>query len=205
MTMLADPIPLEESRALARRLLEPRWKAFDAKNDAAKIADLPRLVMVDPIGVLQRLDGVEFPGPRMKGALLTQAAWVLARSDPAEAEMVAAGIDEPGAHARALLAVFDALPDQDRKHKVAVLDRATPQAKAATLPGGRVVQLAAVAERWYEIGEKEKAMALMNDALRLANTLAKGTPGAACWPRRWPASTCHRHWRLPGSFPPTGI
>ena len=176
MKMLADPIPLEESRALARRLLEPRWKAFDAKNDAAKFTDLPRLVTVDPVGVLQRLDGIEFPGPRMKGALLIHAAWVLARSDPAEAETVAAGIDEPGGHVRALVAVFDALPDQDRQHKVAVLDRATLQAKTANLPGGRVVQLAAVAERWYEFGEKEKARALMNDALRLANTLAKGTP-----------------------------
>ena len=53
MRMLADPIPFEESRALARRLLEPYWKAFDEKNnDAAKYPDLRTLVMVDPIGVL---------------------------------------------------------------------------------------------------------------------------------------------------------
>ena len=67
-----------------------------------------------------------------------------------EAETLAAGIDEPGGQARALVAVFDALKDQERKHKFAVLDRATFQAKAATAPAGGVVQLAAVAERWYE-------------------------------------------------------
>ena len=113
MKMLGDPIPLEESRALGRRLPQPRWKVVDAKNDAAKYPDLQRLVMVDPMGVLQRLDGIEFAGPRMKGAITAQAAWVLARSDPAEAETLAAAIDEPGGQARALVAVFDALPDRE--------------------------------------------------------------------------------------------
>ena len=36
MPMLADPIPLEESRALSRRLLEPYWQAFEKKNDSEK-------------------------------------------------------------------------------------------------------------------------------------------------------------------------
>ena len=186
MTMLPDPIPLEESRALARRLLEPHWKVIDAKNDAARYPDLRRLVMVDPVGVLQRLDGIEFGGPRMKAAMLAQAAWVQARSDPAEAEIVAARIDEPGGQARVLVAVFDALPDRDRQHRLAVLDRATLQAKAATAPVGRVVQLAAVAERWYELGEKEKAKTLMNDALRLAKTFSKATPARGSWPAPGP-------------------
>ncbi len=203
--MLDDPIPLEESRALARRLLEPRWKVVDAKNDAAKYPDLQRLVMVDPMGVLQRLDGIEFAGPRMKGAITAQAAWVLARSDPAEAETLAAAIDEPGGQARALVAVFDALPDRDRQHRLAVLERATLQAKAATAPAGRVVQLAAVAERWYELGEREKAKTLMNDALRLAKTLSKVTP-----PRRQLVPALAR-FDLPSAlafareFPPTGM
>ena len=205
MTMLDDPIPLEESRALARRLLEPRWKVVDAKNDAAKYPDLQRLVMVDPIGVLQRVDGIEFAGPRMKGAITAQAAWVLARSDPAEAETLAAAIDEPGGQARALVAVFDALPDRDRQHRLAVLERATLQAKAATAPAGRVVQLAAVAERWYELGEKEKAKTLINDALRLAKTFSKVTP-----PRRQLVPALAR-FDLPSAlafareFPPTGM
>jgi Carboxypeptidase regulatory-like domain len=205
MTMLGDPIPLEESRALARHLLEPRWKAIDAKNDAAGYPDLRRLVMVDPIGVLQRLDGIEFPGPQMKRAMLAQAAWVLARSDPAEAETVAATIDEPGGQARALVAVFDALPDQDRPHRLAVLERATLQANAGKAPAGRVGQLAAVAERWYELGEKEKAKSLMNDALRLAKTFSKATP-----PRRLLAPPLAR-FDLPSAlamakeFAPTGM
>ena len=109
---------------------------------------------------------------------MAQAAWVLAPSDPDQAETLAAGIDEPGGQARALVAVFDALKDQERKHKFAVLDRATFQAKAATAPAGRVVQLAAVAERWYELGEKEKAKTLVNDALHLAKSFRKRHPCA---------------------------
>jgi len=177
MRMLADRIPLEESRALARRLLEPFWKAIDEKNAAAKIPALSRLVLEDPIGVLQRLDGIKFPNPRGKRIMQTRVVLALARSDPAEAETVAEAIEEPGDHASALVAVFDALPDQERKHKLALLDRAALQAKAATALPMRVRQMAEVAKRWYELGEKERAKTLLSDALRVANTATrKGTP-----------------------------
>ena len=107
MRMLPDPIPLEESRALARHLFEPYWKIVDEKNDAAKYSGLRTLVLVDPIGVLQRRVGIEFPGPRMKGALQTYVAQFLAQSDPAEAETVAEAVNDPGGRAWALIAVLD--------------------------------------------------------------------------------------------------
>ncbi len=58
--------PWPRPRALAQRLLEPYWAGFDNKNDSDKAITLLALAPYDPLGVLQKLDGVEFPTVRMK-------------------------------------------------------------------------------------------------------------------------------------------
>ena len=63
MRMLPDPIPLEESRALARRLMEPSWEAFE-KNEADKIRFLQSLETANPAGVLGKMKELEFPNTR---------------------------------------------------------------------------------------------------------------------------------------------
>jgi RNA polymerase sigma factor (sigma-70 family) len=178
MRMLPDPIPLEESRALARRLMEPCWEAaVEQHNSGAQYRVLNALAAADPVGVQQKMAASESLDPRTKAFISREVVRALTPSDPARAETVAEAIPEPGARARALVAVFDALPDQDRKHKLALLDRAALHAKAATALGDRVLPMSEVAERWYELGEKEKAKTLFSDALRLSNTaLGKGTP-----------------------------
>ena len=60
MRMLPDPIPFEESQTLARRLLEPYWKAVDAQNNVVTIPILRSLVSADPIGVWHRRAALEF-------------------------------------------------------------------------------------------------------------------------------------------------
>jgi hypothetical protein len=59
MRMLPDAFPLEESRALARRLIEPYCgAAVNQKNQAAQNRALRALAWADPVGVLQRLEKV---------------------------------------------------------------------------------------------------------------------------------------------------
>jgi hypothetical protein len=170
MKMLPDPIPLEESRALAQRLMEPCWDAaVEQRNSDAQYRVLHALAAADPGGVQQKLAATENLDPKLTAFINREVARALVASDPAGAETVADATPEPGARARALVAVCDALPDQDRKHKLALLDRAALHARAATAPADRVLQMGEVAERWYELGEKEKAKPLLNDALRLAN------------------------------------
>jgi hypothetical protein len=178
MRMLPDPIPLDESRALARRLMEPCWEAaVEQQNSRAQYRVLMALAAADPAGVQQKMAATESLDPRTKAFISLQVVRAVTLSDPAGAETVAEAILEPNGRARALVAVFDALPDQERKHNLALLDRAALHAKAATAPGDRVFLMSEVAERWYELGEKEKAKTLLNDALRIANTaLDKGTP-----------------------------
>ncbi len=59
--MLPQPIPLEESRAMVRRLAEPVWKAVVEKgDDRTKFETLHALVDADPAGVLENLESAKF-------------------------------------------------------------------------------------------------------------------------------------------------
>jgi hypothetical protein len=171
MRMLADPTPLEESRALARRLIEPFWKSFDTLNGADKVIALRTLASIDPYAALRKLEAVKLPGPQWRDTVRMFAAVGLAATDPAEAETVAEAIDAPGARAVILLEVADALPDSERVRKLALLERAIVQARAAAAPRQRAnLSLRAIA-RLFAIGEKARAQALLPEGLKLSKDL----------------------------------
>ncbi|MFI5459022.1 MAG: carboxypeptidase-like regulatory domain-containing protein [Isosphaerales bacterium] len=131
--------------------------------------DLQSLATADPAGVLRKLEEVEFLNAVVKSRIQGQVARALARTDPIKAAAVAESIEEPNARALALVVVADALPERERDRKLALLDAAALQAKAATDPIWRFYHMGEVAERWYELGEKDKAKTLFADGLRLAN------------------------------------
>ena len=61
MRMLPDAVPQEESRAMARRLVEPVWKVVVEKGDErTKYEALLSLANADPKGVLEKLESAKF-------------------------------------------------------------------------------------------------------------------------------------------------
>jgi hypothetical protein len=170
MRMLPDPIPLPESRALARRHLEPCWQAaVEQQNSDAQFRVLQALAAADPVGVEQKLAATENLDPKMKALVSSQIVRTLVPSDLVKAETMADAIPDIGIRSRALIAVFDALPAQERKHKLALLDRAALDARAVTSLTSRALTTSDLAGRWNELGEKERSKTLFSDALRLAN------------------------------------
>ncbi len=167
MRMLPEPIPLVESRALARRLIVPEWKCFDARNDEHKFFALRELASIDPVAVLHKLDAVKPPRPLMKETILLVAVDALAQSDPSEAEAVAETINEPGARARALFLVENALPDKEHAHKLTLLERAIVQARNSAIPSLRANMFARVINRLCALGENARAQALLPEVLKL--------------------------------------
>jgi hypothetical protein len=161
MKMLSDPIPLEESRTLARRLLAPYWEGLDKKNASERRRVLQVLARADPIGVLSKLEEVGVANPGAAGVIQLQAARALAGIDPTQAEVAADAIAEPVLKAMALLRVADALPDAQVARKLDIVDRALAQAKLARGGESRLGRMVAVAMRYDELGEKEKARALL--------------------------------------------
>jgi hypothetical protein len=173
MATLPDPIPPEESRALAREVLAPCLEAALAHgDDSGKYWALQAMVKIDPAAVLERLDSIRFERPNSRDTVKNRLVIALAATDPDEAAAVAESIAEPGTRAGVLVDLADELPASEKSRKLAVLDQAVLQAKAATNPQDRLFQMGEVAERWYELGEIERARALFAEARAVADGFA---------------------------------
>jgi hypothetical protein len=169
MRMLSDPIPLEESRALARRLAEPIWEGFDDKSVAAKVLVLRSLATADPFGVLRKMDEVDPAGAGEKWITLARIVPILVPIDPDRAIVAAEQQGSPSGRARLLRQIVDVLPDSQRDRKLALLDRMVTHAKGTTRPRVRLTLIIDVAERWCALGEREKAQKLLAEELREAS------------------------------------
>jgi hypothetical protein len=205
MKMLPDPIPLEESRALARRLIEPYWQGLEKENVADRQRILQELATADPVGVLRKLEEVVVANPGTRAMIQLAAARALAGIDPAQAEKAADAIAPPVLKAMALLDVVDALPDAEAGRKLALLDRALTQAKLARRGVLRLGRIVFVAMRWYELGEKEKARALLAEATPDANQVpAKGSILRVCFAVALAPFDLKKALAIASEFPATG-
>jgi hypothetical protein len=167
MRMLPDALSLDESRACANRLVEPYWKDFETKGAEEQFFTLRDLMPAEPHAALRKIDGVKFPVRTMRGEILSRACEALAEVDSVEAETLANSIDEPEERCRALILVADALPETERARRLKLLENAVLQARNSFVPQMRTDVISRVIIRLCELGEKERAKALVADALDL--------------------------------------
>ena len=118
MKSLPDLISLDESRALARRLLEPCWKVIAASDDRARYQYLEALLPADPGGVLEKLSSLKFNDERARFLLLSDAVLVLAERDHEEAASLAESIADPATRSGAFIHLADRLPASQRDRKL---------------------------------------------------------------------------------------
>ncbi len=148
--------------ALAQRLIEPYYYAAVSQGNQLNCYHaLLGLAVADPVGALQKLDAEVAPTPNRAAYIKLRVARTLARSDLARAEAVADSIIEPQNYrCAALVAVSDALPAEQRVRKLALLTKAAAQAKDAKATDA----LVRIAHRFYQLGEKAKAKALVTES-----------------------------------------
>jgi hypothetical protein len=171
MATLPDPIPAEERRALARRVLGPYLKRAIAEgDDPAKLWSLRILRWIDPAGLLDQVQKTRFERGATADFLRGEAALGLVTTDPEEAATIAETIADPSSRAGTLVDLADLTPDSDRARKLALLDRAALQARAGGISSNKLFQMGEVAERWLELGETEKARALFGEGRKLVET-----------------------------------
>ncbi len=99
----------------------------------------------------------------------------LSRTDFEEATALAESIADPATHAWALVRLSDRLPASERERKLALLARSLLEARTAVDRADRVFQMGEVAERWYEMGETEKARALFAEGLQIVGQMTEKT------------------------------
>jgi tetratricopeptide (TPR) repeat protein len=175
MKTLPDLIPIDESRALARRLLEPCWKVLAEADDPVKGRFLEALVPADPAGVLDKLTRLKFTDEAWRFLLLGEIVEALAETDQEEAASVAESISDPATKSAALVQLSDQVPDSQRERKLALLDRALEQARIAADGNDRLTHMGAIALRLCELGQIDKAKALFAEGLKIATGLTDKT------------------------------
>jgi len=169
---LPEPIPLAESRALARRVLDPFLNEAVARgDDSAKLWTLSVLRWLDPSDLLAKLQTTSFQLGSKADYVKGQAALAFAAADPDEAAAIVETISDPAGRADTQVDLVDALPASERQRKLDWLDRAAFQARAAMLSSNKLYVMGEVAERWLELGQPEKARTLFAEGKKLVESL----------------------------------
>jgi len=169
---LPEPLPVAESGALARRVLEPFLNEAVARgDDSAKLWALSVLRWLDPLELLAKLQKTSFQFGSTVDYVKGQAALAFAAADPDEAASIAETIPDPAGRADTQVWLVDALPASERQRKLDWLDRAALQARAAVLSSNKLYVMGEVAERWLELGEPAKARTLFAEGKKLVEAL----------------------------------
>jgi hypothetical protein len=179
-TMAAQPAPIsfEESRALARRLLEPSLQAALAKGEDRPKWDCLRIASrMDPGRVLELLENHPLQNNGMDASIRKIVATEVFATDPAKSESIVNAIVTAESRAWACVSLAEALPDDERARKRKLLDFATVQANLPRVgeggvdPRRRISRLGQVAAGWLSLGEVDKARPLIREGLQLIAVL----------------------------------
>jgi hypothetical protein len=178
MVSLPPPISIEESRALARRLLEPSLQSALEKGDLrSKFACLRIASRIEPGRVLELLEQHPLGDASADAGIRSAVATELLTTDPKEAESAVNTIASPGLRSWAYVQLAEALPDRERTRKRGFLEQATIQARRPAVGGdqgdreGRFAKLKSVAEGWLNVGEIDQARPLIREGLELFDAL----------------------------------
>lgn len=211
MRPLPDPIPPEESRALADRLLEPYLREAPQQPDhRARLAAIAALGAFDIVRAADLLEEGRFPDADPTYQYTRWGlAGILAGTDPASAMAMAGAIPDPRWKAEALATVARALPPSERARKRELLE---PYAalrrddlKGASGPG-RARILGEIAGQWLDLGDRDRARAVLDEARAIYDSIPPATMGAPSsflsqLARLQPEEALARLEKLPG---PTG-
>ncbi len=125
MATLPELMPVEEYRALARRVIGPYQKAATAKgDDAAKFRVLDIERWLNPAGLLEKVQQTRFDRGSSVDFLRGEAALAMAADDPEEAAAIAETITDPAKRTGTLIDLVDALPARRDALRRSLLERA---------------------------------------------------------------------------------
>jgi RNA polymerase sigma factor (sigma-70 family) len=177
---LADPIPPEESRALADRLLEPYLHdAIENDNAESRLAAILALSEYDLDRAIELFQNGKFRDDDRLYRLISESiAAKLAAKDLARAEAMVESIADPATKASAYTRIAKALPASERGRKRALMEQATNLLRDRLQRMDNLARLqlvSAIAEQWLDMGERDRARLLLrdeeisNDVLRTGN------------------------------------
>ena len=138
-------------------------------TDGQKSQALRVAAEVDPAHALELLDTQSQGKPQFAVDMLRSlVAVAFAGQSPDEAESIAESIKDAGSISWCLTDLADRLPASDHERKAKLLGQAQLHARSVKQPGQRIRLIARVAERWLDLGARERATTLFNEGRSLA-------------------------------------
>jgi len=157
--------------ALAVELLEPEVRAaVDAKDESRILRAVEQLAWADPALVLDRVEAGLFETPWMRDFALSYVADALRVEAPQEALAVASRLERGMSRALSELKSAERL---DRPAELEQLALVRAEARGIDPPEHRAVVLARLADRLLDLGEREAALDVLDEARKVADSLPR--------------------------------
>ncbi|WP_165226505.1 carboxypeptidase regulatory-like domain-containing protein [Aquisphaera insulae] len=168
---LPPPLPEEESKALARRLFLPFAEEVLAKGtDVEKFRMFRDALAVDPQAVLEKLEALKLGDADLAAFARAELAGALAEGSPDEAAEQAEAGPDADARAMAYSAILYLVGPSDRARALALADQAIVNVRAAKSLSQRLQISLRVADKLIDLGDRDRAKALINEALEIARS-----------------------------------
>ncbi len=172
---LAPGRPVEEEKALARRLIQPYAEKVLAKgNDDDKYRFLLNMVEVDPSAVLEWVGTVKFNDVDYLSPIRLKLVEALARDSLDEATALLEASTDVTLRAQGYAGICEVRRDLDPGRVKELLAQAALNARATQArPLARVGVVLTFADRLIDLGEIEHARKLLQEAERTSKELTK--------------------------------
>ncbi len=182
-TRAGEPVARALATAVARALVvDPLIERILSRHDPVVTTNLlEQLARVEPTRVLGWLKADTIVNSRSADGLRRVAARSLAAVGFDRAGPVLASIGDPVVRCLATLDSMTAAATLDRAQRREWLERTEREARSIEDLGRRVVVLARVAGGWLDLGDRDHAQLVLDDAQAMAETLPRATTGAKAW------------------------
>ncbi len=172
-------LSVEEEKALARRLIEPlAAKVLAHGDDNVKYRFLVDASAIDPHATIEWLDEAKFGDPELVDMARLDLAAELARESLDESTTIIEASGSANWRARGYLVLFDEAPNLTAERKRALLGQASLNSKTITSLDDRFSALGEIADRLIDLGDVERARAVLKEGQELAGGLARGDKGS---------------------------
>jgi RNA polymerase sigma factor (sigma-70 family) len=166
----------QESKALARRLIEPYVARAIKKGGVLEILmALRALIDIDRDRVLEVVNGGKILPPRLADELRRELALNAVESDPAGATAMAESVILPGPRGFAFVELARALPVSERARKEALLERATTEIKAIAQPAMKLGLIMQIMKGWLDLGMAGNANLLNQEGQKIFDSFPSGS------------------------------
>jgi len=177
-TTLPPALPVDEEKALARRVIQPQGeKVLEHGKDEDKFRFLLDAAAVDPFAVLERIETVKFNDPDYLKALRANLVEALAHESLDEATALIEATADADSRARSYVGICDVRRDLGPVRTKDLLTQATLNARSIKSGADRLSLYAVIADHWIDLGETDRARMLLDEALELGKSTAKGNKG----------------------------